>query len=352
MPSAVSERQPGRGRALFFRLKSVQTSVVQSRKIAVVGAGGLGTAAAWGIVTSHAARASREAAPVPPPLLELSLFDSDFVELSNLNRQVLFSVEDIGLPKSHALRNSLRAGASQDELRIEAFHHRLTSETIAQDLAGCNFVVDTTDCVETKLLLNDYCVKHVLPYCYGGAVGLTGLVLRRLPGALAPQPCLRCLFGDFTEADYAAYGTACRRAGILGPVAGMIGFLQAEAVLDALFSPETAGADDSMLISFDMQSLRMRRIPVAPSADCPIQCTAVRSDVHQLDLTDKGCPLTYVYTKLALEKLSPGELLDVDLGSESSALNVGQSIVEDGHRLLSRTELPGRWRLSIQAARR
>lgn len=181
-------------------------------RILIVGVGGLGVPALWALVRDGAR--------------EVTLVDPDPVELSNLARQVIFGVEDIGTPKVDAAARWL-------SINFPACHvvtHPLAlDESNAADLiSGHAFVIDATDSPAAKFLINDSCLATRTPFVYGGVLAMTGQAMTIVPGQTA---CLRCIFENPPGEDEVA---SCREAGIVGPVAGAIGMVQAAEAMRAL----------------------------------------------------------------------------------------------------------------------
>ncbi len=135
---------------------------------------------------------------------KLVIADRDFVEPTNLQRQVLFDERDAeqSLPKAEAARQKLATINSQVE--VQALVDDVNETNIEQLARGCDVIVDGTDNYETRFLINDVAVKLAIPYIYGGAVGTGGMqytVLPRTEKGDAPweqvgrvTPCLRCIF--------------------------------------------------------------------------------------------------------------------------------------------------------------
>jgi adenylyltransferase/sulfurtransferase len=172
----------------------------------VVGCGALGT-----VQASLLARAG---------LGTLRLIDRDYVEVSNLQRQLLYTEADAlqGLPKAEAARRHLLEANSS--IRIEAHASDLNSGNADEFLQGVGVILDGTDNFETRLLINDYSVRHGIPWIYGAAVASYGIAMPVIPGESA---CFRCIY---PEPPTGAQPT-CETAGVLGPVTSLIGSIQA-----------------------------------------------------------------------------------------------------------------------------
>lgn len=150
----------------------------------------------------------------------IQLIDRDYVEESNLQRQLLYTEADArqGLPKAEAARRHLIEANSQ--VRIEAHVSDLNPENADDLLAGAGAILDGTDNFETRFLINDYSVREGIPWIYGAAVGSYGIAMPVLPGDSA---CFRCIYPE----PPAGAQPTCETAGVLGPVTSLIGSLQA-----------------------------------------------------------------------------------------------------------------------------
>src|SRR5262245_41633855 len=146
----------------------------------------------------------------------LRIVDRDFLELNNLQRQVLYDEQDVAaeLPKVIAAAAKLRKINSQIE--VEPIVTDLDHTNVLDLAAGLNVIVDGTDNFETRFLLNDAAVKLGLPWVYGGCLGAEGQTMTILPGETA---CLRCLM---PEAPPPGLTPTCDTAGIVAPIVNVI----------------------------------------------------------------------------------------------------------------------------------
>ncbi|HUN56948.1 MAG TPA: HesA/MoeB/ThiF family protein [Candidatus Binataceae bacterium] len=215
------------------------------KRILIVGAGGLGVPAALALVRAG--------------IRDFAMMDPDPVELSNLARQMIYGEVSIGIPKVMAAAAYFSRNYAHGA--IEPMELRLDDDNAEEIIRRFGFVIDATDSPAAKFLINDTCVALGRPFVYGGVLGLSGQAMTVLPGHSA---CLRCLFEDPPdEADAAS----CRDAGILGPVAGAIGEVQAaEAMAWANGRmPTLAG----MMLTLDgSTSGRIRPTPIAARSGC------------------------------------------------------------------------------------
>lgn len=188
--------------------------------VAVIGLGALGSVSA-----NLLARAG---------VGKILLVDRDFLELNNLQRQVLYDENDIrqNLPKAIAARKKLLEVNSEIEIHAEV--QDLNPKTVGELLEGVDLIVDGTDNFETRFLLNDYALKQRIPWIYGGAIRTEGMTYVILPGE---GPCLRCLFGEAPEAEERQ---TCDQVGILAPVAHLIASLQATEAIKILAGKKEA----------------------------------------------------------------------------------------------------------------
>lgn len=195
----------------------------------------------------------------------LVLVDRDIVEESNLPRQVLF--HDVhassGAAKVHAAAETLAAIGGPTKLEVHAKH--LDADLLPKVAAGVDLVLDGTDNLATRYLLNDWSVREGVPWVYGGVVASGGIVLPVVPGS---GPCLRCIFREPPPAGTLA---TCDTAGVLGPAVGAIASLQAGLGLRLLARP--AGLVPG-LVELDVWSGDVRRLEAGRDPECP--CCAGR----------------------------------------------------------------------------
>src|SRR4051812_14112579 len=194
----------------------------------------------------------------------LRLIDRDFVETSNLQRQVLFDERDVAdnLPKAEAGARKLRAINSA--VTVEPVVADIDRTNILELVQDADLVLDGTDNFEIRYLINDAAVKLNKPWVYGGCIGSHGQTMTILPGQ---TPCLRCVF---EAAPAPGEAGTCETAGVLGPVVNIIASLQATEALKTLTGRLDRVNRD--LLYFDVWENVQRRIKVAPllgKVDCP-----------------------------------------------------------------------------------
>lgn len=195
---------------------------------------------------------------------KLRLVDRDFVELNNLQRQVLFDEADVAanLPKAIAAAEKLRAINS--EIKIEPIVTDVGPDNIASLCNSVDLIVDGTDNFETRFLLNDAAAKFGIPWVYGGCIGAEGQTMTILPGE---TPCLRCVMA---EPPPPGSSPTCDTAGILGPIINVIASIEAMEAIKILAGRREAVQRGLML--FDLWDNTVRNVKLdglRDVADCP-----------------------------------------------------------------------------------
>jgi molybdopterin-synthase adenylyltransferase len=236
--------------------------LAQSR-VLVVGVGGLGAPAAL-----HLAAAG---------VGTLGLIDGDTVELSNLHRQIIYRTTDIGQPKVAAA--AARLAALSPSVAVRGFGERLTADNATRIVRDFDFVIDATDGIDSKYLVNDAAVLCGVPFSHAGVLAFHGQTMTVLPGRSA---CLRCLFPSPPAADEMP---TCQEAGVIGSVVGSIGVLQATEALKYLLAVGTCLAD--RLLTYDAIASRWRTVVLKRRHDCPVcgEAPTIRAPVG-----DAGTP--------------------------------------------------------------
>ena len=201
----------------------------------------------------------------------LTLIDRDIVETSNLHRQTLFSEADIGVPKAEAARRRLAAVNSTIEIAPAIAH--LDAANIGRVARDADVIVDGTDNFETRYLINDYAVKHAVPYVYGGAVGTRGMAMNVLAGlaGFESMPCLRCLF---PEPPPPGSQPTCETAGVLGPLISIVSGVQAAEAIKILLGQMDRVA--RTLLEFDLWEGVRRRVNLENARDPACVCCGQR----------------------------------------------------------------------------
>jgi molybdopterin/thiamine biosynthesis adenylyltransferase len=197
--------------------------------VLVVGAGGLGCPALHYLAGAG--------------IGQITVIDPDRVEESNLHRQVLYKMSDIGAPK--AIRAAAHLTALNSNISVTPIHAPLTPDTAPALIAQADLVLDCADSFAVSYILSDLCFDAARPLISASALGQTGYA----GGFCAGAPSLRALFPDLPE-----NGASCATAGVLGPVVGMIGALQAQMALRVLLkaTPSPLG----QLVTLDLAQMQ------------------------------------------------------------------------------------------------
>jgi adenylyltransferase/sulfurtransferase len=208
----------------------------------------------------------------------LVIVDRDFVELTNLQRQVLFDERDVeeGIPKAAAAKRKL--ATINSNVDVTAIVDDINHGNIDTFAAGADVIVDGLDNFETRYLANDLAVRDAIPYVYGAAVGTTGMAFTVLPRAAKPAswktdqadystPCFRCLF---EEAPPPGTTPTCDTAGVLGPAIGIVANHQVAEALKILTG--NFGACSRMLLNVDLWFNEIMQLEISSdqaNTDCP-----------------------------------------------------------------------------------
>ena len=219
-------------------------------RVVCIGCGALGT-----VIANNLARAG---------IGHLTVVDRDFVEESNLQRQVLFDEDDVknSMPKAAAAEKKLRQINSQIE--VKGIVTDVNYANIEDLIKGADLVMDGADNFETRFLLNDACVKHNIPWVYGACVGSYGLSMVVIP---RETPCLRCIF---ETAPPPGMSPTCDTAGVIGPIVNIIASFQCMEAIKFLTGNKDKLNHD--LLSMDVWDDRFQRLKIKgrrEAADCP-----------------------------------------------------------------------------------
>jgi adenylyltransferase/sulfurtransferase len=215
--------------------------------VLIVGAGGLGTPAAQFLAAAG--------------IGTITLCDPDTVDLTNLQRQILYATADVGTPKVDAAK--LRLAAVNYEVRVEAIRSRVGADELAPLVARADVVLDCSDNFTTRHAINRACVAAKKPLVSGAAIRFDGQIAvfdAREPAA----PCYHCLFGEGESLEE----TRCAVMGVFAPLVGIVGATQAAEALKLV-----AGVGETIngrLLLLDALSMRWRDVRVTRDPQCPV----------------------------------------------------------------------------------
>jgi molybdopterin/thiamine biosynthesis adenylyltransferase len=212
-------------------------------RVLLVGAGGLGCPAALALARAGVGT--------------IAIADDDVVEETNLHRQILFDEADVGAPKAEAAAQALERLALG--VRAYAVGSRVLPHNAVQLVQRADVVVEGSDNFATKFLVADACAIAGVPVVHAAAVRWIGTVLGVGPGGV---PCLRCLFEDIPREG----APNCAEAGVMGPMVGIVGAIQADLALSLLDGEPVEGT----LVTFDGLTDALRRRTIPSRGDCPL----------------------------------------------------------------------------------
>lgn len=219
---------------------------LRDSSVLVVGAGGLGSPAAFYLAAAGVGR--------------IGLVDADTVDLSNLHRQIVHDASSVGRPKVESAAATL--SRLNPEVEIVPLELRLDSSNALDTLAGWDVVIDGSDNFPTRYLVNDACVLLGIPFAYGAVFRYEG---QASVFGIADGPCYRCLFRDPPPPELVP---SCEEAGVLGVLPGIMGTIQATEALKLLLGTGRSLAGRLLLV--DAGTMEFREIEVRRDPDCPL----------------------------------------------------------------------------------
>jgi len=229
----------------------------------IVGLGGLGSPSAMYLAAAGVGT--------------IVLMDDDAVSLSNFNRQILFATDELDRPKT--LMAQQRLNRFNPDIKVNTWHERLEDTTDPGVFADFDVVLDCLDNLPSRLLLNRFCLGAKTPLVHGGVIRFYGQLMTIIP---FEGPCLRCI------SPGSSFACDCEKAGVLGPVAGVIGVMQALEAIKVL--ADKGQKMTGRLLVFDglrgtFEEVAVDRNPACP--DCGEFSTGLASA-----LGNNGKPLT------------------------------------------------------------
>lgn len=235
--------------------------------VLIIGAGGLGAPAAMYLAAAGVGR--------------IGIADADVVDLSNLQRQIIHTTDDLGKPKVESAAETMRA--INPEVEVETYHQFLTSANILDIVKKYDFVLDGTDNFPAKFLINDACVMADKPFSHAGILRFKGQLMTVIPHE---TPCYRCVFKTMPPKDAIP---SCKEAGVVGAMAGVIGSLQALEAVKFL-----TGAGELLtgkLLTFDALNNKFHTIVLPPRGEGCAVCSAHPEITKLVDYEQQACAL-------------------------------------------------------------
>ena len=229
--------------------------------VLVIGCGGLGNAAALYLAASG--------------IRKIVLVDDDCVDSSNLQRQVAFKESDLGTPKVDALK--LQLSELNGRSQVRTLNKRMAESQLKLEVMLADVVLDCTDNFATRQQVNQACFEANTPLISGSAIGWKGLFI--VFDYQNQQGCYHCLF----PFDHHPQTTRCSDSGIIGPVVGTIGNLQALAAIQHVSSGEFQVATHQLKL-FDGQSMNWQNLMVTQDIECPVCNSSVTNNLEEEEL--------------------------------------------------------------------
>lgn len=213
--------------------------ILRKSKVLIIGAGGLGSPAALYLAGAG--------------IGTLGIVDDDVVSVTNLHRQILHKENAVGVNKAESAKRNLKTYNSEVDVQIYPF--RLTKENAAALFLQYDFIIDAVDNFEAKFLINDVCVKLKKAFCHAGVIQCNGQIMTYVPDR---GPCYRCIFEEIPEA-----GTVPTAAevGIVGPIAGVMGCLQAMEAIKYLVGFGELLTGKMLIMDLKTMETRIARFP-------------------------------------------------------------------------------------------
>ena len=216
-------------------------------KVLVVGAGALGAPAVMYLAAAGVGT--------------IGIADADTVSISNLHRQIIHSTQNIGRSKTDSARETIRA--INPQVNVCLYNEFLTKDNIAQVIRDYDVVIDATDNPGSKTLINDACVLFGKPFCHAGIVQFFGQILTVIP---KKSPCCRCVFGKSLLQKRAL---SCQEAGVIGPLAGVAGSIQALEAIKYLTGAGELLTGRLMMIDLLTMDIQIVEV-VGKDENCPV----------------------------------------------------------------------------------
>jgi thiazole biosynthesis adenylyltransferase ThiF len=237
-------------------------------KVLIIGAGGLGAPAALYLAAAGVGT--------------IGIVDADEVDLSNLQRQVIHTTQDLGKAKVKSAAETMQA--INPDVTVNTYRTFVDSTNIMELIQDYDFIIDGTDNFPAKFLINDACVMAKKPFSHAGIIRFKGQLMTYVPGE---GPCYRCVFKDPPPKDAVP---TCKQAGVIGAMGGVIGSLQAmEAVKYIIGQGELL---TGKLLTYDALKMDFRTIKLPKVCDCAV-CGEHPTITKLIDYEQAECDLKH-----------------------------------------------------------
>jgi len=219
---------------------------LKKAKVLIIGMGGLGSPAAMYLAAAGVG--------------QLTLCDFDVVDLSNLQRQIIHNTSDIGKIKVESARETLLA--LNPYIKIVPISQQLDNQALAKHVTKVDIVLDCTDNLPTRFAINQVCVETHVPLVSGAAIRMEGQIAVFCNNEPS-SPCYRCLYPHAN-----ALTETCTQTGILAPLVGIIGSLQALEAMKLIM--EVGEILNGWLLLLDVFNMEFSRVKLKKNPDCPV----------------------------------------------------------------------------------
>ena len=239
---------------------------ISEAKVLVIGSGGLGSPALLYLAAAGVGT--------------IGVADGDVVDLSNLQRQIIHSTNDIGNPKVLSAKEKINN--LNPDVNVITYQEMLTTENIAEVIQEYDFIIDGTDNFPAKFLVNDACYFGNKPFSHAGILKFFGQTITVLPGTTT---CYRCIFREPPPLNAVP---SCSQAGVIGVIAGVLGTLQAGEAIKYIL-----GKGDlitNRLLTFDALDSSFRDLALEKNPECPI-CGEHPEITELMDYEQAACKI-------------------------------------------------------------
>jgi len=219
---------------------------IKKARVFVAGAGGLGSISAYYLTAAG--------------IGYMRIVDKDRVKEENLNRQIIHWTDDIGKRKVDSAKKKLQR--LNPLCTVDAVYDDIKDDTVIDLVGDCHLIVDATDNITTRRILNRASLIKAIPYIFGGVDGFNGMVTTFMPGE---TPCFECIFSTFVERK--------RLIGVIGPLPGLIASIQTLEAIKLIL-----GMEDTLkgrLLFFSGIDMKLKEIRIERNDTCPV-CSVYR----------------------------------------------------------------------------
>ena len=216
-------------------------------KVLIIGAGGLGAPCAMYLAAAGVGT--------------IGIADADEVDLSNLQRQIIHSTDDLGKAKVQSAKETMNH--LNPDVKVITYRTFVTSENIMDLIKDYDFIIDGTDNFPAKFLINDACVMAKKPFSHAGIIRFKGQLMTYVPGE---GPCYRCVFKNPPPKDAVP---TCKQAGVIGAMGGVIGSLQAMEAIKYILG--VGKLLTGSLLTYDALDMEFHKIKLPKNTcNCPV----------------------------------------------------------------------------------